>query len=882
MREWVDSLTTSVINRGTKAPASATGVPGRPRLLGVSSHQRQQIDSGWEYCGVAPGAAKDPIALEQLSPDWRSAIVPGTVASSERCHAGTAFDLATVPDYDARDWWFRCRVAPTSMAGEGVRSFLCFDGLASIADVWMNDQHLLTTTNMFVPYEADVSDSLQADNTIFVRFHSLKDALDARRPRPRWRTKLVEHQQLRWHRTTLLGRIPGWSPPVRPVGPWREVRLEHRAQLDVIDGDVVASLNPNGAGEVSIGLTLQMLNGCTVNAASIAVAEHQTALVVSTADNGTRISGTLTLPTVETWWPHTHGGQPQYSCHVTIDVADGVIDLDMGSLAFRRVDLSTEKDGFSLSVNGASVFCRGACWTTPDIAALRVSPNDYRDLLRLARDAGMNMIRVGGTMVYEDDAFYDACDELGILVWQDFMFANMDYPAGDAAFSANVSAEADAVLARLRRHPSLAILCGNSEVEQQAAMVGADRDAWRNEIFREILPRACERQAPGVPYWPSSPSGGVLPFHVDAGVGHYYGVGAYLRPIEDARRANVRFTSECLGFSNVPSPAVVDRLLPAGEAPSHHPKWKARVPRDHGTGWDFEDVRDHYLRVLFGVDPVQLRYADMDRYLALSRVTTGEVMSRVIGEWRRRDSTCRGALIWFYQDLWPGAGWGVVDSNGAPKAAYYALKRAMQPISLSITDEGVNGLHLHVVNDTDVAIDGELTLTLLQRGSVSVAERAVHVQLAARAADVLEADAILGSFRDPSYAYRFGPPGHDVVAAVLRNSANEVLAEAFHFPIGLTAERPQDPAISASAENVDEQTIAITLRAERFAQWVALDAGDFVPDDNYFHLLPGQERRVVARARVARRRFDGFAQALNAYDGVRIAAPRDRGITAGA
>ena len=247
-------------------------------------------------------------------------------------------------------------------------------------------------------------------------------------------------------------------------------------------------------------------------------------------------------------------------------------------------------------------------------------------------------------MVYETDEFYGLCDELGILVWQDFMFANMDYPVDDAAFAPRSSAEARQQLrpaaAAIPASPSSA---ANSEVEQQAAMLGLPaRRVAQSAASTRCCPSSCARWHPGAPYVPSTPSGGALPFHAGSGVAHYYGVGAYLRPLADAAapacasRPSASASPTCRRRTSSPSRWSDDP--PA----MHHPRWKARVPRDTGAGWDFEDVRDHYLRELFGVDPARLRSADTARYLELSRVTTGEVMARVFAEWRGAHSRATG------------------------------------------------------------------------------------------------------------------------------------------------------------------------------------------------------------------------------------------------
>ncbi|MGH8639633.1 MAG: glycoside hydrolase family 2 protein, partial [Burkholderiales bacterium] len=333
-------------------------------------------------------------------------------------------------------------------------------------------------------------------------------------------------------------------------------------------------------------------------------------------------------------------------------------------------------------INGLSVFCRGVCWTPPDLAALSVSHAEYRSALELLREAGMNMVRIGGTMAYETDAFYDLCDELGILVWQDFMFANMDYPWEDETFYHHVTLEITQLLDALQARPSLAVVCGNSEVEQQAAMLGLP-DARRGQALTdERLGSMVRTVTPAAVWLPSTPTGGTFPFQVNSGVCHYYGVGAYRRPFEDARRAGVRFAAECLAFSNVPDAPTLARMLPAGRTPGDHPQWKAGVPRDPGAEWDFEDVRDHYVELLFSVDAVNLRAVDPERYLALGRVATGEAMLRTFAEWRRPGSSCRGGLVWFARDFYPGAGWGILDSTGRPKAAYWYLKRVLAPVAL--------------------------------------------------------------------------------------------------------------------------------------------------------------------------------------------------------
>jgi beta-mannosidase len=483
------------------------------------------------------------------------------------------------------------------------------------------------------------------------------------------------------------------------------------------------------------------------------------------------------------------------------------------------------------------------------------------------------MLRVGGTMTYESDAFYTLCDELGILVWQEFMFANMDYPVCDPGFRCEIEREAQYQLQRFQRHACIAAYCGGSEVEQQAAMLSLPASEWSNEFSAEVLPAHCARWHAGIPYFPSSPCEGALPFHVGVGIAHYYGVGAYRRPLSDVRLAGVKFATESLGFANVPEPQTMDLILGGSLPPAHHPRWKQRQPRDNGAGWDFEDIRDHYLTQLFGLDAVTLRSQDTERYYALSRVVSGEVMRRVYAEWRAPHSGCGGGLVWFLKDLWPGAGWGVIDSTGLAKAAYWYLKRAWAPRSIGITDHGLDGLQLHVQNEAAQALDAKVELVLYQSGRIRVAAAQTEVQVPARGALSLQADALLGRFADTAYAYRFGPPQHDVTVARLKNALGEVIAEDFHFPQGLNLPLQNPVRWFAHAQRRDDGCVVLSISCDVFLQAVHVECAGFLPDDAYFHLAPEAHKQVVFRpVDAAQRKFKAHVGALNVKESVTVRA----------
>ncbi|MEO6774867.1 MAG: glycoside hydrolase family 2 protein [Kofleriaceae bacterium] len=791
--------------------------------MGSDVMTRIRLEHGWEVAIASAGSHADPSDLAGLA--WRPAKVPGTIASA----------LGEDRDCDGDDVWWRAPLGAELTAG----CVLGFDGIATLWDAWVDGVHVASGESMWARAEVRLE---HVARQLVIRCRSLTAELAKKRPRPRWKVPMLEQQQLRWIRTTLLGRTPGWSPPCPAVGPWRPVWLEQRVH-ELGDVRIAARVvGDTGAVEVSLGAVP------LADRISVIVERGEQRATAELGHTAEGWSGVVTLADVVRWWPHTHGEPALYAVALAIHHGAHRDRVELGRIGFRTLEV----EGYQVRVNGVPVFCRGACWTPLDARALSATPAQYDAAVAQLCAAGMNMVRIGGTMTYEDDALYDALDARGVLLWHDLMFANMDYPE-DATFVATVRAEVDAEIARIASRPSLAIVCGNSEGEQQAAMWGAPRERWAPPLFHTILPEVVHARAPGVAYVPSSATsdlgdgGGEFPHASNAGPSSYYGVGAYLRPLEDARRAEVVFASECLAFANIPAPSG----LPGDGVRAHHALWKRRAPRDLGAGWDFDDVRDHYVKLLFGVDPVQLRAFDHERYLELGRHATGEVMARTFGEWRRARSVTRGGLVWFLRDLWPGAGWGVVDAHGRPKLAWYALRRALAPVALAISDEGTNGLAVHVVNDGAAEVTRVLEL-VLWRGDAEVGRGSREVAVPARGAIELGANALFDGFFDLSYAYRFGPPGVHVIHARFGE------AEQFWFPAGLSAARGLDVGLSAQLDGD-----VLTVSAQRFAQFVTIDAPGWLPSDDGFHLAPGQ-RRAIAMTHTGGPIKPGTITAINA------------------
>jgi beta-mannosidase len=828
----------------------------------VEGHTLHALCDDWQVAPAQPGLTYGA-ELDHL--DWIAARVPGTAAAAMR-DAGR-WQPRETQDFDAEDWWFRTRfTAEPALAGEEVR--LRLDGIATVAEVYLNGDLVLESGSMFAAHSLDVGERLRSENDLVIRCHALRPLLAVRRrPRARWRTQIADDGGLRFFRTTLLGRAPGFAPGPAAVGPWRSVALERRRRLAVERLRLRTRLDGEN-GVLSLSARILPLEESVVSSVKVELdgpsGTHRSTLTV-TADErdqatGFEIRGDLVVPDVARWWPHTHGDPALHEVRLLVERPDATVSIDAGKVGFRDLGFGgdpgyePERDGLDVHVNGVPIFARGAVWTPLDAIGLSASESDLRRVLGKVKTAGMNMLRLPGTGIYETAAFHDLCDELGILVWQDLMFANFDYPFLDEDFRALVEREASSELEAVAGRPSLAVICGNSEIEQQVAMLGLDPSLGRGAFFAVELPDMVAQLDIDAAYVPSAPCGGALPFRPDHGIANYYGVGGYQRPLTDVRRAGVRFAAECLAFSNVPDERAVERVL--SDAPArlavHHPAWKAGVPRDMGAGWDFEDVRDHYLELLFDLDAAQLRRVDHERYLELSRAVTGEVMAEVFGEWRRAASPCNGGLVLWLSDLIPGAGWGVLDELGTPKVAFHHLRRAFAPVAVWMIDEGLGGVEAHVANECQAPLTASLRISLYRDLQRRVEEVHIPVELAPHSQSAWNVEAALGRFVDASWAYRFGPPAQDLIVASLERlgeQGTQLLSQAVLFPAGrpTAVESAESLGLQARASPLDESLSRLSVRSSRLAYGVRVHVPGHVPDDDAFSIEPGGERSLLLR-----------------------------------
>jgi beta-mannosidase len=418
-----------------------------------------------------------------------------------------------------------------------------------------------------------------------------------------------------------------------------------------------------------------------------------------------RKSVTIGIPNPRLWWPNGYGEQHLYKVSVT--AVNGGIECDTKSASFgiRTVRLLQEKDeegrSFIFEINGVKIYCKGADWIPSDNFIPRISTLTYERLLTLARDAHMNMVRVWGGGIYEQEIFYELCDRLGLMVWQDFMFACGEYPQ-DAWFLRLVKDEAEKAIVRLRNHPSIVLWCGNNECEWIFCREnpGKKPDEMNGAvIFRDILPSVCQTLDGTRPYWRSSPFGTGFPNEESNGNHHEWDVWGYWKDYRHYEEVCARFVTE-FGFQ---APASMKTMGTVMLPMDRHPQSK---------------VFEHHNKLPEGTERLYRFQAahykiggDIEDFVFKSQLVQAEAMKTAVEHWRRRKFRTAGSLIWQLNDCWPVSSWSLIDSALRPKASYYCARRFFAPVLVSFRGTR-DSVEVWVTNDTLTPLQGELSVIL--------------------------------------------------------------------------------------------------------------------------------------------------------------------------
>jgi beta-mannosidase len=671
------------------------------------------------------------------SENWLEVTVPSTVYASL-----TAAGLIPDPYFGTNeldvqwvaetDWLYRTYFDTPDLE---TLSELCFEGLDTFATVWLNGTEILRSDNMFVPHRVNVSGLLRTkDNELRVLFesawrrgHELQAAHGGAKPLWNGDSSRLHVRKAQFHYGW------DWGPKLVDAGPWRAIHLEtFTARIaswhcpvtlneDLTRAELEVSIELEGAIEgTTLELNLFDPDGRSVLNATLPASSHNTRR--------------CSIDHPRLWFPHTQGEQPLYTLTITLKRDGTELNAKTQRIGMRKIELAREPvagesgSSFTFRVNNTEMFIGGANWIPDDVMLTRVTQTRYREAVQQAKSANMTMLRVWGGGIYEADTFYDACDELGVLVWQDFMFACGVYPA-HPEFLNSVRLEAKHTIERLRHHPSLAIWTGNNEDYQLGyGMKWYDANLEPDDnprfparvIYEQLLPEMVTALDPGRYYQPGSPFFGTDPDDPTQGDRHTWDVwGRAALPYRQYQRLEGRFVSE-FGMAAAPNLETIRDALP----PEDWTPWS--------RGFEHHMKADDGMRRLSAyITDTQPTPHDLEGFVYATQLVQSEALDCAYRIWRRRwgqpgRRAVSGALVWQLNDCWPVTSWAIVDSSGTPKPAYYTIKRALEPITVNIwTDGAIWALSDHTEPQTltlecrAIALDGtevaretrEVTLT---------------------------------------------------------------------------------------------------------------------------------------------------------------------------
>ena len=665
--------------------------------------------------------------------EWLNAEVPGTV-HTDLLKNGIIQD----PFYgtnekglqwiEKEEWEYRTNFSADGELITKDKIVLDFQGLDTYADVYLNDSLILEATNMFRSWQVDVSLIIRrGTNELKVYFHSPINKTEPLYDKLGYTIPVSSNDQAEKKLSIFTRKAPyhygwDWGPRFVTSGIWRPVVLRawNTAKLEetFIEQGSISKESASMLAHLEYTITRPFFGELEIVVDGKSVKTSTVDLSIGTHKDN--LSFSILNPSL--WWPNGMGDQKLYSIEINLKKDGKLIQSKKIRIGLRTIELIQETDKlgstFYFQVNGKAVFMKGANYIPQDNFLPRVTPERYEHILQSAADAHMNMIRVWGGGIYENDIFYDLCDEKGLLVWQDFMFSCAMYP-GDDVFLENVAKEAEENIKRLRSHPSMALWCGNNEIlmkwhgwRNNANEEGNQIPLWNNagdslkivnaydQIFKNILPNAVKSHGLGIPYWESSPSAKGGDFEDwKTGDAHYWGVWWGQEPFEAYRKNIGRFMTE-YGFQSFPELKTVKTFTTENDWDIYSDVMKSHQRSSIGNGTIASYIAQHFN------EP-----KDFENYLYVSQLLQAEGVKVAMEAHRIKKPTNMGSLVWQLDDCWPVASWSGIDYYGRWKALHYYTKRAFQEVLVAFEDEG-DMVKIHAISDVYEEMKATLIVAL--------------------------------------------------------------------------------------------------------------------------------------------------------------------------
>ena len=835
------------------------------------------IDKGWTF-RLLPESSQAG-AHPEAAP-WRAATVPGTVHTDLFAHKAIPDPYVGAPEAGLQwiglaDWEYRTTFdAPRGAVGKA-RSDLVFAGLDTFAEVWLNDEKILAADNAFrtwrVPVQGKLRDRGNALRIVFrspiatmlPRVQAMPHKIAGNYPSP-------YGDEPKDAMTGNFVRKPGyhygwdWGPRYVTAGisqpvvlqSWDAVRIDDlQLRQDRVDAAraelaAIASLDAVKAGAVELRLWQTAPGGQRTLAA-----RRQ----VELGAGANRVELPLRVDYPQRWFPAGYGAQPLYRYELEVGGGGATLARTAARTGLRSVELRRDQDGrgkaFYFVVNGIPVFAKGVNTIPFDMFQPRVTKAKLRRVLESARDANMNMLRSWGGGYYEHDDFFELADELGLLVWQDFMFGGGMQPAYDDAFRASVVHEARDQVRRLRNHPSVVLWCGNNEEEiawkywgHRKALVEADPAfadrVWKGyvQLFGADLRQVVAEEGGGIAYWSSSPGDDLAEVANTPASGdmHYWEVwGNPAHPVTKYLEITPRFMSE-YGLQAWPVQRTIDAFARPEEQGIATPVIEAHQKFLAGKG---NERLMKYVNDEFGQPG---NFAD---FAWLSQVMQAEGIELAALHHRASRPYTMGSLYWQLNDVWPGASWSSVDWFGRWKALQFHARRFFAPVAVAALRDAGGKTSVSLLNDRTEKVAGELRLRVMSLdGKVLRDERrpvALAPLSATQVASYLDAELLGGA--DPA----------TTVAVFELRAANEPAARRVVYFKAAKEMRWPDAGLRAQLRQAGDGYV-LALQADRLARAVWVDFGDLDAElaDNALTLLPGEtvSLRVRSKAGLARLR----------------------------